>query len=111
MVEAKEIGKMDPLALWKRLLGGGSSPSHDQVKKFHEKADKDGSPKAIHHTLGPSANQAAAGDHSHDGGNSAKLDQLMAGITVTGSRGGNAAVASLLSQLSSQFGLVDNTTA
>lgn len=110
MVEANDLGKLDPNKIWQKLLGGTSRPSHDQVKNFHEKADKDGGPKALHHTLGPSANQAAAGDHSHDGGNSAKLDQLLSDITVSGSRGGNAALASLLSQLASKYGLIDNST-
>lgn len=91
------------------LLKGGP-PTAQQVNNFHEKSDKDGGPKAQHHTLGPTPNQAAAGNHTHDGGNSAKLDSLMEGVTVTGSRGGNAALASLLSVLSTSFGLTDNTT-
>lgn len=95
---------------WKDLHNG-PPPTPDQVKKIHDKSDKDGSPKAIHHTLGPGANQSSPGNHTHDGGNSAALDTLMAGITVTGSRGGNAALANLLTALKNSFGLVDNTTA
>lgn len=110
MVEANELGKVDPGSIWKKLLGGSFRPSHDQVKNFHEKADTDGGPKAAHHSLGSSANQAAAGNHTHDGGNSAKLDQLLSDVTVTGSRGGNAALASLLSQLASKYGLIDSST-
>jgi hypothetical protein len=92
------------------VIGKSRAPTAAQVTKIHENADKDGSPKAIHHTLGPGPNQAAAGNHTHDGGQSAKLDQIMADITVTGSRGGNAALASLLSLLASNFGLKDTTT-
>lgn len=92
------------------LINKGQPPTAAQSAKLHEKSDKDGSPKAQHHTLGPSANQAAAGNHSHDGGNSAVLDKLMDGMIITGSRGGNAALTSLLSVLSSKFGLTDSTT-
>lgn len=95
---------------WKDLHNG-PPPTPDQSKKQHDKSDKDGSPKSIHHTLGPGPNQASPGNHTHDGGNSAALDQIMAGVTITGSRGGNAALASLLTALKNSFGLVDNTTA
>lgn len=47
-------------------------PSHI-VRELHQNADTDGSPKAIHHTLGPGPNQAAPGNHSHDGGGSAEI--------------------------------------
>ena len=93
------------------ILSKSKPPTSKEVTNFHEHSDRDGSPKSQHHTLGPTANQASPGNHSHDGGNSAKLDQLMADITVTGSRGGNAALASLLTQLSQNFGLKDTTTA
>ena len=78
-------------------------PTPDQSKKQHEKSDKDGSPKSLHHTLGPGPNQAAAGNHTHDGGNSAALDQLMANITITGSRTDGTALNNLLIALASQF--------
>lgn len=85
-------------------------PSAKDVLDFHTNSDKDGSPQAQHHSLGPTANQAAAGNHTHDGGQSAALTALMEGITVTGSRGGNAALASLLTALANTFGLKDTTT-
>jgi len=85
-------------------------PSSKEVLDFHTHSDLDGSPKAQHHTLGPNQNQAAAGNHTHDGGQSAVLDKLMEGITVSGSRGGNDALANLLSALASKFGLTDSTT-
>jgi len=83
-------------------------PSPKEVLDFHTHADTDGSQKAIHHTLGPNHNQAAPGNHSHDGGNSAVL-QLLDGITLTGSRGGNAALASVIAALVA-LGAVDSTT-
>ena len=87
-----------------------NKPKAKDVQDFHTHADTDGGPKSVHHTLGPNAGQAAAGNHTHDGGNSAALDKLLEGITVTGSRGSNAALASLLTQLAAKFGLTDSTT-
>ena len=37
------------------------------VSSFHQNADTDVSKDAAHHTLGPASNQAAAGNHNHDG--------------------------------------------
>jgi hypothetical protein len=48
-------------------------PSSQEVLDFHTNADTDGSIKALHHTLGPNATQAAPGNHSHDGGASGSL--------------------------------------
>lgn len=49
-------------------------PTAREVTKAHTNADTDGSAKAIHHTLGPGPNQAAAGNHTHDGGGTTTLD-------------------------------------
>lgn len=84
-------------------------PSAKELLDFHTHDDVDGGPKSHHHTLGPAPNQAAAGDHSHDGGSSAKIYPLE-GITISGSRGGNAALASVISALV-QLGATDVTTA
>lgn len=62
--------------------------------------------EAQHHTLGPSQNQAAPGNHNHDGGTSIPLWE---GNTISGSRGGNMALASVISILV-QKGAVDATT-
>jgi hypothetical protein len=48
-------------------------PSPREVQEFHTNADVDGSPKALHHTLGPGPNQASPGNHSHDAGASTAL--------------------------------------
>lgn len=73
----------------------------------HEQDDADGSEFSLHHTLGPRPNQAARGTHIHNGEDSPKL---MAGVVVTGSRGGNAAVASLITGLVNALGFTDATT-
>lgn len=83
-------------------------PSAKELTDFHTHDDVDGSQKAHHHTLGSGHNQAAPGDHSHDGGSSAKIAPLE-GFTLTGSRGGNAAVASIVDALE-LLGAVDGTT-
>jgi hypothetical protein len=74
---------------------------------FHAFSDVDSDTNAQHHTLGPGVNQAASGAHSHDGNNS----PLLFSGTITGSRGGNAAVANLISLICSQTNFVDGTTA
>lgn len=84
-------------------------PKAQEVIDFHTNSDKDGSPKAIHHTLGPGPNQAAAGNHSHDGGNSAKGIIPLDGLSLTGSRSGGAALTSVIAALV-QLGATDNTT-
>lgn len=73
----------------------------------------DNSWNAPHHTLGTKHDQASAGDHTHNGVNSNGIDasKLMAGITITGSRGGNVALGNLLTELSKAFGFTNGTTA
>jgi hypothetical protein len=80
------------------------------INRLHFGSDVDSGTKAQHHTLGVSRNQAAQGNHMHDGITSKKLGQGM-GITITGSRGGNAAIASIITALKQVMDLTDNTTA
>lgn len=65
-----------------------TKPDSKSVRDFHTNADTDGSPKALHHTLGPTSNQASPGNHTHDGGASAPIDAttLLVGTTLTGSK-------------------------
>jgi hypothetical protein len=84
-----------------------TKPSPKEVLDFHTHSDRDGSPKAEHHTLGSGPNQAAPGNHTHDGGTSAVLFPLDT-IVITGSRGGNAALASVIAALVS-LGATDST--
>lgn len=80
-----------------------------QVNKMHEKSDKDVSPNAQHHTLGTDRNQAASGSHTHTGKDSKKIGDG-SGLVVTGSRGGNAALNSLLTELSKVISFTNSTT-
>lgn len=83
-------------------------PSAKELTDFHTHDDTDGSQKSHHHTLGSGHNQASPGDHSHDGGSSARILPLE-GFSITGSRGGNAAVASIIDALE-MLGATDTTT-
>lgn len=85
-------------------------PAARQVSEFHTKADTDSSTSAGHHTLGISHNQASPGDHSHDGQTS-RLVGSGRKITISGAKGGNAALASLITALKQVMDLTDNTTA
>jgi len=87
-------------------LDKSKKPTAKEVNEFHEKSDKDGGPKAQHHTLGSSPSQAAPGNHSHDGGTSVLL---LEGVVLNGSRGGNAALPSIIAALV-QLGATDSTT-
>lgn len=86
---------------------GNPRPSPDIVDDFHTNSDLDSRTQAQHHTLGASPTQASPGDHTHDGGTSALL---LGGIQLTGSKGGNAALASVIAALV-KLGATDSTTA
>lgn len=50
-----------------------SSPGTEEVARFHDNDDVDGNVFSHHHTLGPRSTQAAAGNHRHDGADSAAI--------------------------------------
>jgi hypothetical protein len=82
-------------------------PSSQVVEDFHENSDLDSRAESQHHTLGPSPTQAAPGNHTHNGGDSALL---LEGETISGSRATDAwriSVNAILVRL----GAVDNSTA
>lgn len=89
------------------LTEKGRPPTPEEVDRFHENAPRDSRKEDIHHTIGTGRNQASAGDHNHRGGDSV---QLLAGITITGSRGGNIALLSVIQCLVA-LGATDSTTA
>lgn len=76
------------------------------VDDFHTNSDLDSRPEAQHHTLGPLPNQAAPGNHRHDGGDSALI---LEGITVAGSRATDAWRLSVMAALV-RLGVTDSTT-
>lgn len=86
-------------------------PPAKAVLDFHTNADTDGSPKAVHHTLGPSANQAASGAHTHDGGSSPIIQPLaVANVILTGSRANLSQMMDTIIPALVALGAVDNTT-
>lgn len=87
--------------------GSGQSPvTAEEVEKLHLNADTDVRPESLHHTLGASESQASPGDHNHDGGTSALL---LVGMTLSGSRGGNTSLPSIIAALV-RLGATDSTT-
>lgn len=76
---------------------------------LHARCDVDSSRFANHHTLGSGRSQASPGDHIHDGFTSRKIGAGL-GLVVSGSKGGNAALTSLLAVLSQVIEFTDNTT-
>lgn len=76
------------------------------VAEIHRNADTDTDKNSTHHTIGPGANQVASGVHTHDGG---ETRQLLAGVTLTGAKAGNAALSSVVAALV-LLGAQDNTT-
>lgn len=89
------------------LMRAGQKPSAEEVEDFHTNADVDTRIESIHHTLGPGASQASPGNHVHDGGTS---PLLLTGFTLTGSRGGNTALVSIIACLV-RLGATDSTSA
>ena len=86
--------------------GDENIPTAKRIDDLHTNADTDTRAEALHHTLGPGPAQAAAGNHTHDGGNSSLLWE---GTTLSGSRGGNVALVSIIAALVAK-GATDSTT-
>lgn len=82
-------------------------PTADESEKMHQNSDVDVKRTSMHHTIGLGTAQAAAGDHNHDGTNGVLL---LTGLTITGSRGGNAALPSIIACLV-RLGATDSSTA
>lgn len=80
------------------------------VNLLHTRSDIDSAAHAAHHSIGTSRNQASAGDHIHDGTSSKLIGNGM-GLAISGAKGGNAALASLISMLQKVISFTDNTTA
>jgi hypothetical protein len=77
------------------------------VANFHMQSDADVSRDSQHHTLGISGGQASPGNHTHDGTSSVAL---LGGVTLTGAKAGNTALASVIAALV-QLGATDATSA
>lgn len=84
-----------------------SKPAPKVVKDFHTNSDLDEDAESQHHTLGVGKNQAARGDHTHNGSDSALL---LGSLEITGTRGTATAIPSIIAALV-QLGAKDSTTA
>lgn len=83
-----------------------ASPQPRVVSDFHNNSDVDQDKEAQHHTLGYGPNQASPGSHNHRGSDSVLL---LGEVELTGSRGGNTALASVIAALV-ELGAKDSTT-
>lgn len=88
-------------------LPDGYRPSAAVVRDFHTQSDVNADKDSQHHTLGPGVNQAASGAHTHNGSDS---PQLGLNVEITGSKGGNAALASVINAMVQILGVKDSTT-
>lgn len=79
------------------------------VNRIHTKSDVNSSANSQHHTIGTGRNESASGSHNHGGKDSNKIGQGL-GLVVTGSRGGNAALNSLLTELAKVVAFTNSTT-
>jgi hypothetical protein len=62
------------------MLQGVNPPSNKVVEWFHGRADTT-RPESIHHPIGTGPSESAAGDHTHNGKDSAFI--IPAGTTLT----------------------------
>lgn len=85
------------------------SPEPREVNLFHARCDSDTSTNAKHHTLGIGHNQAASGDHVHDGIGTRKLG-TGAGLILTGDTAGNEALQNLIDLIKNFVDFTDSTT-
>ena len=97
----------DPFGSIKKDKSGTVEPR--VVNAFHSRSDLDGSVISQHHTLGIKHTQAASGDHNHDGKGSRKIGTGL-GLILTGSKGGNVALANLITLLGNVIEFTDSTT-
>ncbi|MBC7589670.1 MAG: hypothetical protein H7226_01325 [Salinibacterium sp.] len=79
----------------------------EEVAKFHMNADTDVRGESIHHTIGAGETQSSPGNHTHDGGTS---PLLLSGLTISGSRGGNTSLPSIIACLV-RLGAIDSSSA
>lgn len=86
--------------------GAPDIPSAEEVERDHTNADTDLRDESIHHTLGAGETQAAPGNHTHDGGDSALL---LSGLTISGSRASDAWRISV-NQILVRLGATDSST-
>lgn len=83
------------------------NPTSEEVKRFHTNSDVSSSAQALHHRIGTGQFDVNSARHKHNGTDSLKLGD---GITISGSKGGNAALTSLIAALVSILGITDATT-
>jgi hypothetical protein len=92
-----------------RAVTRDAGASTAEVTAFHQRSDKDASVNAEHHTLGTNRNQSSSGAHIHDGISSRAIGAGQ-GTVLTGAKGGNVALANLITMLRNWIEFTDSTT-
>lgn len=83
------------------------TPPTSVVTMFHRNASVDTKPEDIHHTLGGSPSQAAAGSHTHNGSDS---PLLLGSSVITGSKASPSTVLPSIIAALKILGATDTTT-
>lgn len=83
------------------------SPDNKTVDDFHKNASVDTRPEDIHHRLGIEPNQAAAGNHNHDGTSGVLL---LDGVIISGSKASPSTVLPSIIGALVLLGAQDSTT-
>lgn len=83
------------------------SPDNKTVEDFHKNASVDTRPEDIHHRLGSEPNQAAPGDHRHDGTSGVLL---LEGVIISGSKASPSTVLPSIISALVRLGATDSTT-
>lgn len=116
-----DFGQANPKQIQTDESHQGEAPT--TTAESHYRSDVDASQTSLHHSLGKGRNQASPGNHVHDGINSPKLGvkqfstvvgqegKIVNSYAISGSRGGNAALASVIALLKNFVDFDDNTTA
>lgn len=83
------------------------SPDNKTVDDFHKNASVDTRPEDIHHRLGIEPNQAAPGNHNHDGSSGVLL---LEGTIISGSKASPSTVLPSIIGALVRLGATDSTT-
>lgn len=98
----------DPFGVIKKEKQNDTPPPRD-VNLFHTRSDVDSSTTAQHHTLGIQHNQAASGDHVHDGKSSRKIGTGLS-LSISGTKNTAGSEDSIVNMLKQVIDFTDNRT-
>lgn len=100
MAAPRGKGKSDSRKVDPKAQQAARKPPPGDVADFHSNSDLDSRPEAQHHSIGTGPNQAASGQHNHDGTDPG-APALWTGVNLTdpAPAATNAQLAAAISQL------------